>query len=668
MSTNRSAYRTLLLMGHGGTGKTALGEALLELEGGERGRHGVLDHEVEERERGHSLSLAVASLPWRERVLTIVDTPGGAEALGDAFAALAAADLAVFVVDASVGVQAQHDELWAACDELAIPRLLWLNKFDLPQAAYQRNIEALRERYGKALAPVHMPIGVGDDFTGVIDLLRFVAVERRDGQRVEVDVPDERREQAERNRELLVEAIVENDDALLERYLEGETPGTEELAATFATGIAGCGFFPLLCGSVATPIGVRWLADFVVDEGPAPEMSGPATARVIKTHTDRYVGRVNLVRVASGELTAETTLQVARTGATVRLNHPARPKGAEQEPMKRAPAGAIVRYNKLEDVRTGDLLHPAGEPVDVVEVRAPRPQHRTAIVPAAPGSEDRLAMALSRLADEDAALEVEHDPDTGQTVLSTYGPEHFAVSQARLARKFGIDITEEPLRIAYRETLRATARAVGKHVKQSGGHGQYGIAEIEVSPLPRGEGFRFSNEIVGGVIPRQYIPSVEKGIVEAMARGVLAGYPVVDVAMRLLDGKHHSVDSSDMAFQAAGSLAFRAAAEKAGLALLEPIMHVEVTVPGDLVGDVMGNLSARRGRIQGSEQIPGPGPALDRTRVHGFVPQAELTTYVPELRSLTRGTARVDIVHDHYDFVPEHLGAGIAAREGAAIG
>jgi elongation factor G len=670
-AAGRCPHRTVLLLGHTGTGKTALGEALLRLGGVEAGRGGLLDHEPEERQRGHSLSLAAASLDWRGDRFTILDAPGGPETCGDAYAALPGADVAVFVVDASVGIQPQHDELWAACDHLGVPRLVFLNKFDAPQAAYQPHVDALRERYGKALAPVHMPIGVGPEFTGVIDLLRLVAVERVAGERVEGEVPEARREQAERNREFLVEAIVENDDGLLERYLEGQAPGTDELAAVFASGIASRGFFPVLCGSATLPIGVRWLADFLVDETPAaptPAEGDTTKALAIKTYGDPFVGRVTLLRVMSGELVADAQLVVARTGRSVRMHNPFVPKGPEQQPVSNAPAGAVVGFAKLDDVRTGDVLSTGTDEATIRVVRPPAPRYRAAIVPASAGDEDRMSVALGRLAEEDPALEVQRDPDTGQTILITYGPEHFAVARARLARKFGVEVVEEPVRIAYRETLQGTAQAVGKHVKQSGGHGQYGVAEIEVSPLPRGDGFRFSDEIVGGVIPRQFIPSVEKGIVDAMRRGSLAGYPVVDVAVRLLDGKFHTVDSSDMAFQTAGSLAFRAAAERAGLALLEPVMRVEVTVPDELVGDVMGDLSSRRGRIQGTEQVPGPTATAGRTRVHAFVPQAELASYVPELRSLTSGIAHVEIVYDHHDFVPDHVAAKIAAPEAAAAG
>ena len=673
--------RNVALLGHGGTGKTTLAEALLRAGGTADARGGVLDFEPEEKERGSSLALATAPLVWADHKVNLLDAPGGPDAVGDAYPALRGADVAVFVVDASVGLQPQHDQLWEACAALGLPRIVFLNKLDRENAAFQEHVDALRERYGKPVAPVHMPLGVQAEFSGVIDLLHDKAVVKKEGGgRQETAVPEERREQAARNREALVETIVELDDALLERYLEGDVPEAKELETVFARGVADCGFFPVLCGSATVEIGVRLLADFLVAEAPSPEdrgpvegedgstlpLDGPTTAYVVKTLSDPYVGRVNVLRVLAGGLSADTTLTVARTGSQVRLHQLFSLAGKEQTPTEGVSAGDLVAVAKLDDVVTGDTLHAKDAPFVVPPVPTPEPYHRVGLVPESAGDEDKLSTALQRLLEEDPALRVEREADTNQLVLRALGPTHVDVTLARMQRKFGVSVRQVPVRVGYRETLRGPGSGLGRHVKQTGGHGQYGIANIEVEPLPRGEGFAFEDKIVGGVIPNQFIPSVEKGVVKAMRQGVLAGYPVVDVSVRLLDGKHHPVDSSDMAFQAAGSLAFRVAAEKAGLVLLEPITRVEVTVPNDLVGDVMGDISSRRGRIQGSEHLPGPGPALDRTRVDAFLPQAELATYVPELRSLTSGNAHVDITHDHYDVVPDHLAAKIAPNETVA--
>jgi elongation factor G len=645
--------RNVVMLGHGGTGKTRLGQALLAL--GEAGANGVFDTEPEARERGHTLGLATASARWRNHEIHILDTPGQPDFVGDAYPALLAADVAVFVVDATAGVQPVHDALWEACDRVRLPRLVFLNKLDKANAAYQSVIDALRERCGKPLAPVHMPMGIADEFTGVIDLLHFTAALAGGEQ---VDVPDERADQARRNRETLVEAIVETDDGLLERYLEGEEPDPKDLAECFAHGIATSRFFPVLCGSADKGVGVPLLADFFLEECPAPsDDDGRPAAYVAKTLSDPYLGRVSVVRVLSGTIATDDTLVCARSGADVTIRSLFHLSGGQQTTVRSAAAGAIVATSKLEDVRTGDTLHAKGAEVTLEPVGQPEPLHRIAIEPASAGDEDKLSTALGRLTDEDPSLRVVQDSETGQLLLAGYGPAHVDVALARMARRYGVQVTRAPVRVAYRETVAGPGTGVGKHVKQSGGHGQYGIAHIEIEPLPRGEEFVFENRIVGGVIPRQWIPSVERGVREAMARGILAGYSVVDVLVRLVDGKHHSVDSSDMAFQAAGSLAFRSAAEDAGMVLLEPYVRVEVTVPDALTGDVMGDLSARRGRIQGTESA-GPGRSL----VSALVPEAELITYVTDLRSLSSGNGSVTMAYDHHDEVPDHVARAIIAE------
>ena len=654
--------RNVLLVGHGGTGKTTLADALIGLGGTDVGRGGLLDCEPEERDRGHTLSLGVGWAAWRDHRINLLDAPGNDDAIGDAYPALAATDLALFVVNAAAGVQPQHDRLWQACAELDLPRVIVLNQLDQAQANYQTTIDALRERYGKALAPVHMPIGVGADFTGVIDLLHFLAVEKTAEGRRERDVPEERGEQAERNREVLVEAIVEQDDDLLMAYLDGETPSADDLAKVFAAGIASGGFFPVLCTSATSGIGVKMLADFLVDECPAPTPLGDQLSLVVaKTQSDPYVGRINVLRVRGGTLHADDVLRTKRTGDKVRLHQLFRLQGAENESLTEVVAGDIVAVAKLDDVRTGDVLDTNGSSPPPRVVPPPSANFRVALQPASSGDEDKLSSSLARIAEEDPALGLVRDRETNQLVASVYGPTHLAVTQARLQRKFGVAVEPVPVRIAYRETVRGSAEGIGKHVKQSGGHGQYGVAHIRVEPAERGAGFTFHDRIVGGVVPRQFIGSVEKGVTEALAGGVLAGYPVVDVEVTLFDGKHHSVDSSDMAFQVAGALGFRTAAQNAGLILLEPVDEVRVDVPDALTGDVMGDLSSRRGRIQGSGRA-GPGRAL----VVAHVPRAELVRYAADLRSLTSGAGSLEIEPSHYEQVPDHVADRIIAESNRA--
>lgn len=644
--------RNVVLLGHGGTGKTTLAEAMLTAAGVGDGRGGILDFEPEERDREHSLSLATASLLWKDHKINILDAPGTPEAVGDAYPALGAVDFAVFVVDASTGVQPQHDQLWAACAELDLPRCVFLNKLDRENAAYQRCVDELRERHGTGIAPVQMPLGAEQDLTDVLDLLHLD------------EVPDAYRDQAQQGREALIETIVELDDELLERYLEGEVPDDAELAESSKRSITACQFFPVLCGSATLGVGVALLADFIIEQGPSPAdrmvpgipIDGPLAIYVAKTLSDPYVGRINLLRVLSGHLAQDETVTVSRTGNSVRLHQLFTLRGKDQTPVAEVSAGDIVAVAKLDDVITGDVLLAKDGAAKLDPIRMPEPFHRVAIAAASARDEDKLSTSLARLAEEDPALRVERDADTNQVVLRAYGPGHVDVAIARLQRKFGVSVHQVPLRLSYRETLKGPGKAIGRHVKQSGGHGQYGIAHIEVEPLPRGGGFEFEDRIVGGVIPNQYIPSVEKGIREVMAHGVLAGYPVVDVRVRLVDGKHHSVDSSQIAFEVAGALAFRNAAEQAGMTLLEPVIEVAVTVPDELTGDVMGDITSRRGRIQGTEPAGG-----GRTTVRAIVPEAELLLYTAELRSLSSGAGTVTMRYDHHEECPDHVAKKVIA-------
>jgi elongation factor G len=662
--------RNVLLLGHTGTGKSTLAEAMLRAAGHATShdhRPVTVDFEPEEIERGHSLSLSLVGFEFEGHRINVLDAPGGAEAIGDAYTALLAADTAMFVIDTAVGVQPQHLELWRACEARRIPRVVFLNKLDLERARYQEVVDDLAERYGTPVAPVHMPLHHGGEFDGVIDLLHETVVEEHDGQRSEHPFTEEERAQVQRNRERLVEAIVETDDELLERYLDGQQPTLGELVDGFAHGVATSGFFPVLCGCADRDIGIQLLLRFVIEECPSPAEAphplphdGPTVAYVAKTFSDQYVGRISLLRLLSGELRVDDELRVLRTGRTERCRNLFRLRGGEHLNVEGAVAGDLVGVGKLGDVLTGDLLY--AKPLDIA-IDLPRPPegfHRVVLEPASAGDDAKLSLALQRVLQEDPSVHVTTDPDTHARVLSFLGPSHVEVTTARLARKHGVSVEVHPAPIPYRSTIRRQAAGTGRHVKQSGGHGQYGVVTIEIGPLPRGAGLTFENASVGGVVPHQYVSSVEKGVRTAMEEGPLGGHPVVDVGVRLLDGKHHPVDSSDAAFQMAGLLAFRAAVAEADPVLLEPVAAVRVTVPDDLTGAILSDLSARRGRIVATSATD-DGMSL----VDALVPDAELVTFPSDLRALSSGQGTVTIQYDHHAEVPDAIASRLLAEPAA---
>lgn len=667
--------RNVVLVGHNGSGKTTLAEALLYRAGAidRLGRvedgNTVLDYDPEEHSRGMSLSLALAPVEWRGHKINLIDTPGYADFVGDVHAAMRVADLAVFVVSAVEGVEVQTEYAWGVAEDLGIPRMVFINKLDKERASFQRTLDQLRNRFGAGIAPIELPIGEQASFHGIADLFRDRAFIYDSGHAVEAEIPADMEEQEHRVHDNLVEGIVVADDELLERYLEGDIPSVDELEHTMGVGIAEAKVFPVVCGSAAGPIAVDRLADFIVELGPSPLDRPPAVVRagdqevdveakpdgdplafVFKTIADPYVGQISLFRVLSGTLRPEMTLHNPRSGTDERLAKVAVVVGKETELVDSAPAGDIAAVAKLSDTRTGDTLTPKHKPVRAADIERPAPVLAMAVIAKTQADEDKLANAVRRLIDEDPALALERNDETKQTLLRGMGETHLKFTLEKLQRKFGVGVDTEEVRVPYRETISRPAEAEGKYKKQTGGHGQFGVAQLRVSPLDRGEGFAFVDEIKGGSIPRQFIPAVEKGIAETMADGGLWGYPVVDVQVNLVDGKYHSVDSSEMSFKMAGRLGFKAAMEKAGPVLLEPISRIQVTVPSDYQGDVMGDLSARRGQLQGTEAAPG-----GKQRITALVPTSEILNYAIDLRSLTQGWGRFTATHDHYQEMPSHM-------------
>jgi elongation factor G len=676
--------RNVALVGHGGSGKTSLAEALLHRAGAinrlgrvEDGTT-VSDYDPEEQRRSISLSLSLAPFEWRDHKINLIDTPGYADFIGDVAAALRVADLAVFVVSAVDGVEVQTEAVWKMAADQGLPRMVFVNKLDRERSSFDTTLDQLRDRLGAGIAPLELPIGEEATFRGIADLLTDTAHIYEGGRPHTEEIPGDMEAREHEVRDNLVEGIVVADDDMLERYLEGDVPGVEELERTLHDGIASATVFPVVVGSATREIGIDRLADFLVEIGPSPldrptsvtagdsaveveaKPAGDSLAVVFKTIADPYVGQVSLFKVLSGTLRPDDHLTNSRTGSDERLHGLLTVRGKEQESASELVAGDIGAVAKLAGTITGDTLAPRGKPVIVAPIEQPEPNLAVAVVPKTQADEDKLAPALHRLQEEDPSLVVERVDETHQTLLKGTGETHLQITMEKLTRKFGANVETEPVRVPYRETITGVAKGVeGRHKKQTGGHGQFGVCVIDVEPQPRGTGFEFENHVVGGAISRGYIPAVQKGIEETMHSGGVHGYPVVDVKVTLIDGKEHSVDSSEMAFKVAGRLAFRAAMAQADAVILEPISRLEVTVPVDLQGDVMGDLNARRGRVQGTE-AGGDGTQT----VIALVPTSEIQRYAIELRSLTGGRGRFRAEHDHYDVLPSHLVATVRREVG----
>jgi elongation factor G len=675
--------RNVALVGHGGTGKTTLAEALL-FESGAINRIGrvedgttVCDFDAEEQKRTISLSLALAPVEWKDHKINLLDTPGYADFEGEAMAALRVADLAVFVVSAVEGVEVQHEKLWNAAAALGLPRMIFVNKLDRERASFQRTLDQLRSRFGAGVAPLELPIGEEAAFGGIADLLSDKAYMYSDGKASEGPIPDEMEALEHEVHDNLVEGIVVADDTLLERYLEGDVPSFEELERTLAAGVDDASVFPVVCGSALTRIGIDRLADFVCEIGPSPLDRPPAEVRagestvevkpdptaeplafVFKTVADPYVGHLSLFKVLSGTVKPDEQLTNPRTSTDERLHGLFTLRGRDHIDVPNVPAGDIGAVAKLTATNTGDTLTPKGKPVVAPGIEWPDPVLAVAVKAKTQADEDKLANALHRLTDEDPALVIDRNDETHQTLLHGMGETHLQITLEKLERKFGVSVTTDEVRVPYRETITAEAEAEGKYKKQTGGHGQFGIANLRVAPRDRGAGFEFEDKVVGGAIPRQYIPAVEKGIEETMGDGGVHGFPVVDVKVTVYDGKFHPVDSSEMSFKMAGRIGFKEAMAKAGPVILEPISLIEVTVPNDLQGDVMGDLNSRRARVQGTE-LADDG---DHTTIVALVPTAEIQRYAIDLRSKTGGRGWFRAHHDHYDVLPQHLVSAVSAE------
>jgi elongation factor G len=663
MTVEPELIRNVCLIGHRGSGKTALGEAMLGLASGRKGPSGnVLDYAEEEIERGMTLGMSVAHLEWKERQVNVLDTPGEAGFIADAFIAQRAADCAILLVHAQDPIQVVTERVWRRGEKENIPHIIVVNHLDRERTDFSAVVEQLRERFGTAVVPLNLPIGRESGFRGVYGLLSGTSFV--DGQQT-TEVPAGMEEEIEEAKVQVLEAIAESDDTLLEKYLEGEELTTEEAFEGLRRGIADGVIIPVLATSVEKMIGVDRVLDVIARSAPSPvdrsrwtteegeevpcDPDGPFAAYVFKTYVDPFAGRLSVLRIVSGRCRSDEALTNPRTGSSERLGGISHLLGKERMSVNEAVAGDIVAVAKLKDTHTFDTLCRPEAPIVLAPVVLPEPTTAFAVGAKTRGEEEKVFEAIRRVIDEDPSLKLERSEDTEEDILSGLAQMHIEFALERIARRYGVEVEARPPKVPLRETISASAQAQGRYKKQTGGRGQFGDARIEISPLPRGAGFEFEDAIVGGAIPRQFIPAVEKGILEAMREGAIAGYPVVDVKVRLHDGAFHSVDSSELAFKVAGSLAFKNAFEKARPVLLEPYVKVEVLAPTELVGEIMGDLSGRRGRPMGIEQRG------DRQVVQAEVPQIEMLTYARDLRSITGGRANFHVEFDHYEEVPPNL-------------
>ncbi|TDE94765.1 elongation factor G [Occultella glacieicola] len=676
--------RTIAVIGHGGCGKTTLVEALLQRAGviGRMGRtedgSTVCDTDPEATRRGISTTLALAPLDWttagRGYRVNVIDTPGHDDFGHAVDVALSVADLAVLVVAATSGVEPGTQRAWARCVALGLPRLVFVTKEDKAGADFHRVLSDLQDRFGPTIRAVELPLGERDGFQGIADLLTDTDTDYDgDGRSHPVAAPPEIAAQQHRLHEDLVEEVVTGDDDQLERYLAGDQLTPAEIRATLAAEVAAETVVPVLVGSAVTGVGITELLDQVCLLGPPPrptrvlvggretevpaDPDGEPLVHVFRTVTDPFVGQVSVIKVLSGTVQAEDHLTNTGTGASERLHGLFRIRGTEHLLAVRVPAGDIAAVAKLTDSPTRTLLARPGRPVTLGEPSWPEPGYSVAVHAATPAEEDRLPEALRRLCAEDPALATEHVADTGQILLSGTGDTHLDVSLERLERKFGVRAVSEPVRVAFRETLATAVEVEGRVKKQSGGHGQFAVVRMRLRPAPRGTGLTFESKVVGGAVPRQYLPAVQRGLAEAMAAGGAHGHPVVDVVAECVDGKYHSVDSSEMAFRAAAAHALREAVAEAGTVILEPIDSVQVTVPDSSTGDVLADLGARRAQVLGTRTLDGGTQVIE-----ALVPAAELGRYVIDLRSLTGGWGSVRTSHDHYDVQPTRLTGRAAGR------
>lgn len=669
--------RNVALVGHGGSGKTSLAEALLHV-GGVTSRLGsvdsgtsILDHTPEEQERKISLELATAVVDWKDHRINLIDAPGYADFAGDARAALRAADLALFVVSAVDGVEVGTELMWRAAAEEGIPRAIMITKLDRERASFDRTLAQLREAFGKRVAPIQVPIGSEASLRGVARVVSGRCYSYEGGAKTGtlIDTPDDVADLISSTHTSLIESVVETDEALMEAYFEGKEPDREVVVRTVHQGMLDAEIFPVLVSSAQKLIGIDLFAEFLVDFAPnplervvpplesgdlSPSADGPTAAVVFKTVSDPFLGKISMFRVYRGSVKHDQHLEVAG-GETVRMHHLFRMQGKDHADADEILAGGIGAIAKVETITTGDTLRTPGSDVRLAPVNYPRPVMELAIEPRSNQDDEKLSIALTKAQEEDPTISVDRRAETHETILAGLGDMHLDVTLQRIARKFGVEVNTHAPTIPYRETITTSVAVEGKHKKQSGGRGQFAVAFVKFAPRPRGSGYEYVDSIKGGSIPRSFIPAVDKGVREALERGILAGYPVVDITAEVYDGKYHSVDSDELSFRMAGIAAVRAAAADMKPVLLEPVARLTVRIPEDHTGDIMGDINAKRGRVLGMDTDG------SLRVITAEVPLAEVQRYAIDLRSMTSGRGTFEVEINHYEEVPHQEAQKIIA-------
>lgn len=681
-SYSTDKLRNISVIGHGSSGKTTLVENMLFYSGATQ-RIGKVedgstttDYDQDEIKKQITINAVLAPVEWRDCRLNLIDTPGYFDFVGEVIGSLRVVETGLVTLCAVSGVEVGTEKVWALAERRSLPRVLFMNKLDRENADFTKALTEAQEHFGSKVAPIQLPIGKEEDFRGIVDILAMKAFLFNDGKYEEIEIPEELIAEANRYREKLVEVAAETDDDLTMKYLEGEELTKEEIMAGVQKAVAEAELFPLLCGAAAKGIGVAQLLDFLTFAAPAPapkieamgedgkdiEISGegaqPFRALVFKTMADPFVGKVSFFRVYSGELASDTQVTNMNKGKTERVAQLFLFRGKTQIPVTKAVTGDIVAVAKLQDTSTGDTLCDKENKYLLKGIEYPAPMASFAVEPRSKNDEEKVGAGLARFLEEDPTFRVERNPETKQTLIFGMGDTHLEIIVSRLAKKFGVDVDLKKPRIPYKETIKGASEVEGKHKKQSGGRGQYGHVKINFEALPRGENFEFVDKIFGGAVPRNYIPAVEKGLVEAMEEGVLAGFPTVDIRATLLDGSYHNVDSSELAFKIAASLAYKKGMQEATPILLEPIYNVEVKVPENFMGDIMGDMPPRRGRVAGME------PQGDGTQIiKAQVPLAEMYGYSVDLRSMTQGRGEYTMTYSHYEEVPANIAEHIIAEQ-----